>query len=203
MSSLENRDYTIVIDKSGSMTTKDCPGNKSRWFAMQESVMAIAGKCEEIDPDGITIYTFASSFRRYDNCTSTKVLDIFKENEPNGGTNLALVLKDVSDNYFARKAAGKAQLNGEIVLVVTDGEPSDKQDVVKTIMDIASQLDHAQEFGISFIQIGSDLSATKYLKILDDDLEKAGSKYDIVDTITAEAMENSTITEVLMGAIFD
>ena len=28
---LENRDYTLIIDKSGSMSTKDRPGGASRW----------------------------------------------------------------------------------------------------------------------------------------------------------------------------
>ena len=28
---LENRDYTLIIDKSGSMSTNDQAGGKSRW----------------------------------------------------------------------------------------------------------------------------------------------------------------------------
>jgi hypothetical protein len=34
---LENRDYTLIIDRSSSMSTLDQPGGKSRWAAIQES----------------------------------------------------------------------------------------------------------------------------------------------------------------------
>ena len=60
---LENRDYTLIIDKSGSMSTKDKPGGASRWQIMQESALALAHKCEELDPDGITVYLFSGKFR--------------------------------------------------------------------------------------------------------------------------------------------
>ncbi|HBE34503.1 MAG TPA: hypothetical protein DD990_25215, partial [Cyanobacteria bacterium UBA11368] len=86
---LENRDYTLIIDKSGSMSVKDQPGGKSRWEVMQESTLALASKCEELDPDGITVYLFSGRFKRYDNVTSTKVSQIFQENEPSGRTDLA------------------------------------------------------------------------------------------------------------------
>jgi hypothetical protein len=57
---LEDRDYTLIIDKSGSMSTKDQIGGRSRWDVMQESTLALAAKCEEFDPDGITVYTFST-----------------------------------------------------------------------------------------------------------------------------------------------
>ena len=66
---LKNRDYTIIIDKSGSMYTKDQAGGKSRWALMQESTIALANKCEELDPDGMTVYVFFGRFKRYDNVT--------------------------------------------------------------------------------------------------------------------------------------
>ena len=88
---LQNRDYTIIIDKSGSMYTKDQMGGKSRWALMQESTVALANRCEELDPDGITVYVFSGRFKRYENVTSAKVVQIFQENEPSGTTNLAAV----------------------------------------------------------------------------------------------------------------
>ena len=39
---LENRDYTLIIDKSGSMATPDQKGGRSRWVAAQESTLALA-----------------------------------------------------------------------------------------------------------------------------------------------------------------
>ena len=39
--------------------------------------------------------------------------------------------------------------------------------------------------------------------ILDDELQGVGAKFDIVDTITMEDMEDFTLTEVLLNAITD
>lgn len=55
---LMNRDYVLVIDKSGSMSETDCPAGKSRWDYAKESTLAISQKLAEFDPDGISIYTF-------------------------------------------------------------------------------------------------------------------------------------------------
>jgi hypothetical protein len=200
---LEQRDYTLIIDKSGSMSIRDQASGKSRWDVMQESTLALASKCEEFDPDGITIYLFSGRFRRYDNVTSDKVLQIFRENEPSGRTDLASVLQDALNSYFQRKASGQTKENGETILVVTDGEPDDRKAVMKAIIEASRRIDRDEELAISFVQIGSDAQATKFLKILDDELQGAGAKFDIVDTVTIEDMDEITLSDVLLNAIID
>lgn len=200
---LDNRDYTLIIDKSGSMSTPDQRGGRTRWQEAQESTLALARKCEELDPDGITVYVFSGRFKRYDNVTAAKVEQIFQENEPAGRTDLAGVLQDALNNYFKRKSAGHTQLNGETILAITDGEPDDRKAVMKVIIEASRRIDKDEELAISFIQIGNDRTATQFLKALDDDLINAGAKFDIVDTLTIDDMEDMTLTEVLMNAIID
>ena len=200
---LENRDYTLIIDKSGSMATTDQKGGRSRWVAAQESTLAVASKCEQFDPDGITVYLFSGRFKRYDNVTSSKVTQIFRENDPSGSTDLAGVLKHATDSYFERKAARQTKPNGETILVVTDGEPDDRKAVMKVIIEASRRMERDEELAISFIQVGTDQQATRFLKVLDDELQGAGAKFDICDTITMEDMEELTLTEVLLNAIND
>ncbi|WP_017316012.1 vWA domain-containing protein [Mastigocladopsis repens] len=200
---LENRDYTLIIDKSGSMATPDQKGGRSRWAAAQESTFALASKCEQLDPDGITVYLFSGKFKRYENVTSSKVMQIFQENDPSGTTDLAGVLKHATDNYFQRKAAGQTKPNGETILVVTDGEPDDRKAVMKVIIEVSRRMDRDEELAISFIQVGTDSQATRFLKVLDDDLQGAGAKFDICDTITIDDMEDMSLSEVLLNAIND
>ncbi|MGB3695336.1 MAG: VWA domain-containing protein [Spirulinaceae cyanobacterium] len=200
---LEDRDYTLIIDKSGSMSIKDQWGGKSRWQVMQESTLALASKCEDLDPDGITVYTFSGRFKRYDNVTAAKVSQIFTENEPSGRTNLTGVLQDALGSYFQNKASGQSKSNGETILVVTDGEPDDRKAVMRTIVEASRRIDRDEELAISFVQVGNDTEATRFLKILDDELQSAGAKFDIVDTITIDDMEDITLTEVLLNAITD
>src|SRR4051812_17575960 len=122
---LKNRDYVVVLDKSGSMDTNDCANGQTRWDAAKESTQAIANRCNEYDPDGITVIPFAGSFKIYPNTTPAIVGQIFKENSPMGGTTLAPVLQAVFDDYLAQKKAGTAKANGVMTLVITDGAPQD------------------------------------------------------------------------------
>jgi uncharacterized protein with von Willebrand factor type A (vWA) domain len=200
---VQDRDYTLIIDKSGSMSTPDQLGGRSRWEAAQESTLALARKCEQFDPDGITVYLFSSRFRRYDNVTSSKVEQIFQENEPVGTTNLATVLKDATNQYFQRKAAGQTKPGGETIIVVTDGEPDDRKAVMVAIVEASQQMERDEELGIAMIQVGNDPTATQFLKALDDQLQGVGAKFDICDTITIDDMAELTLSEVLLNAIND
>ena len=200
---MQERDYTLILDKSGSMSVADQAGGRTRWEIAQESTLALARKCEQLDPDGITVYVFSGKFKRYDDVTSAKVSQIFLENDPMGTTNLAAVLQDATENYFKRKAAGEAKPNGETILVVTDGEPDDRKAVFEVIINASRQMERDEELAISLIQVGSDAQATKFLKALDDQMQNVGAKFDICDTITLEDMEDISIVEILTNAITD
>jgi uncharacterized protein with von Willebrand factor type A (vWA) domain len=200
---MSDRDYTLIIDKSGSMSTPDQLGGRSRWDIAQESTLALARKAEQFDPDGITVYVFSGRFKRYDDVTSAKVAQIFLENDPSGTTNLAGVLQDALNNYFQRKAAGKTKPNGETILVITDGEPDDRKAVFEVIIHATRQMERDEELGISIIQVGSDAQATKFLKALDDQLQSVGAKFDICDTVTLDDLEEMSLVDVLTNAISD
>ncbi|MEH2323635.1 MAG: VWA domain-containing protein [Nostoc sp.] len=200
---MSDRDYTLIIDKSGSMSTPDQVGGRSRWEIAQESTLALAIKAEQFDPDGITVYVFSGRFKRYDDVTSAKVAQIFLENDPSGTTNLAGVLQDALNNYFQRKAAGKSKPNGETILVITDGEPDDRKAVFEVIIHATRQMERDEELGISIVQVGSDAQATKFLKALDDQLQSVGAKFDICDTVTLDDLEEMSLVDVLTNAITD
>ena len=200
---MQDRDYTLILDKSGSMSVPDQAGGRTRWEIAQESTLALARKCEHFDPDGITVYVFSGKFKRYDDVTSAKVSQIFLENDPMGTTNLAAVLQDATENYFKRKAAGEAKPNGETILVITDGEPDDRKAVFEVIINASRRMERDEELAISLIQVGSDAQATKFLKALDDQMQNVGAKFDICDTVTLDDMEDMSITEVLTNAIVD
>ena len=200
---MKDRDYTLILDKSGSMSTPDQQGGKSRWEIAQESTLALARKCEQFDPDGITVYLFSGKFKRYDDVTSAKVAQIFQENDPAGTTNLAAVLQDAVNNYFQRKAARQTKANGETILVITDGEPDDRRAVFEVIITATRQMERDEELAISVIQVGTDAQATKFLKALDDQLQGVGAKFDICDTVTLDDLEDMSLADVLMNAISD
>lgn len=68
---------------------------------------------------------------------------------------------------------------------------------------LVKKIDRDEELGISFIQIGQDVKAKEYFKALDDLLQEAGAKFDIVDTITMDDLDNMSLTDVLLNAVID
>lgn len=202
---LKDRDYTLLIDKSGSMGTEDMPGGRSRWLSAQESTMAISREINKLDPDGITVVPFSADHKRYDNVTPDKVQQVFAENRPAGSTNLAGALGAVLKDFEARLSQGKTKPQGETILVVTDGEPDDREAVKRVIVETANRLPKDEVLGIQFVQIGRDAGAARFLKELDDELvSKYGAKYDIVDTKTMEEIDaTADFSQVLLGALND
>lgn len=200
---IANRDYTLILDKSGSMGTEDQPGGKSRWDAVKEGTEALTRTLVKLDPDGVNLYCFNNKHKFYENVTPEKVGQVFNENQPNGSTNLADVLKDALSKFHSRKNAGQLKENGETIIVVTDGEPDDRKAVAKTIVEATKKLDKDEELAILFLQIGNDPGATSFLKRLDDELTGEGAKFDIVDVTTQEEAADLTFAQLLEKAVND
>jgi uncharacterized protein YegL len=194
---------TLVLDKSGSMVIRDQKNGRSRWEVCKEAILALAYKCEEKDPNGITLYTFAGRFKRYENVKAASVAEIYDENEPGGGTELGEVLEDAFKFISERRSKQGNNPQPELILVVTDGEPDNRQSVAKAIADVSQTLNADADMAISFIQVGTDPAASEFLKSLDDDLMKAGAKFDIVDTVTLEEMEQFSLTKIFEKAFTD
>ncbi len=195
MTAVLKRDYVLIMDKSGSMATCDVNG-KSRWDAAQEGTLALAAKITTLDPDGIDVYFFNGGFKRYEGVTGDKVANLFQENEPQGGTDLGKVLQDAFSHF---------QLHHKptTILVVTDGEPTDRASVKKAIIDVSKTMEVDEELAVQFIQIGQDKGAAEFLRSLDDDLVGQGAKFDIVDTVSQEEADNTPFNDLLLKAITD
>ncbi|MFN6143356.1 MAG: hypothetical protein ACK48A_14130, partial [Pseudanabaena sp.] len=79
----------------------------------------------------------------------------------------------------------------------------DRRSVFEVIIEATRRLNNDAELALSFIQVGTDASASDFLKALDDKLQSIGANFDIVDTITLADMEDMTLAEVLLSAIND
>ncbi|MEL7038991.1 MAG: hypothetical protein AAFO04_25790 [Cyanobacteria bacterium J06592_8] len=200
-SGLQDRDYTLIIDTSVSMSIFDRFEQKRRWEMIQESTLELATLCEHFDPDGITVYLFSDQFKRYEKVTAERVVQIFQQHEPQGKANLAAVLKDATDNYFERRAMEISKSNGELILIVTGGEIEGTEAVKQIAINASNQLNRDEELGIELIQVGDDSTVTQFFKVLDRELQMAGAKYDICNTVTFEDMEEMSLTDVLLRAI--
>jgi len=196
-----SRDYTLIIDRSGSMSA-DCEGPngviQSRWDEARQAVAHLAPNICEIDPDGITIYLFSTGqpIKFQNVCTPEDVRKIFNKYYPSGGTDLAGVLEIALDAHFETNTQ-------ETILVITDGWPNDSEAVKRTIIAATQKLSKDEDLSISMIQIGNDAGAKKFLECLDDDLVKQGAKFDIVDTLDCDFMKQISFSELIHRSILD
>lgn len=199
MSRLDGYDIAIMLDRSGSMATADCPNHKTRWDYARENVEAVTARAAKIDSDGIDIVVFGSQVKKYPNTTPEKIQQIYAEVEPLGGTatDAALEALLTPDWFSARKAGTNKPL---IVIVFTDGEPNNRAAVAKVITNAANSIEKDEDLAISFVQIGKDASAQAYLAELDDNLN---AKFDIVDTKSMDELENLGVVGLLEAALDD
>jgi len=184
------RDYILIVDKSGSMAGHN-------WREAEKAVAALAPNITKCDPDGITLYFFSSrgNYPKYSGLKEARqITETFKKQSPSGSTCLDGVLRVAFDEHFRK--GGQTT-----VLVITDGEPDDRKAVENVIRDASNRLSRDEDLSVSFIQIGSDRSATRFLKQLDDDIR--GAKFDIVDTETADNMQGMSFADFVTKSIVD
>lgn len=151
------------------------------------------------DPDGITLFLFSSPTKLHPKFTEItspqKVEQIFSKEQPGGSTDLAGVLDQAFKDHF------KKGHKPETILVITDGVPDSEDKVQRVIKEATFKINSDSELSVSFIQVGDDNSAGKFLAKLDDNLK--GAKYDIVDQLSVEKMKGMSFTDLIQKSIAD
>lgn len=181
MSNLEvnkGDEFIFGLDISASMQATDTDGGQTRIATSLETFKTFATEASKYDPDGISLYLFGAKVHAYPNVTPAQFAEKLNgvASLREGFTMTHLVIKAAWDEH---KAKGSKQT---FLLLFTDGEPSDRAAVEKSIIDITNAVADPLEFRIAFITVGErDPSLNDYLTQLDDGLKSAGAKHDIVD----------------------
>lgn len=204
---LEDRDYTIIIARSDASKDPQHPWYEE-WVEAQASLIDLAKKCQEFDPDGITLYEASTPMWKYKNSNVARLAEILQRQNTEldsanpSAINLEEALKETFSDYFAIKtnAAGK---KGAIIVAVLDQKPEKAAAVAEILVSVANKIDTDEEIGVSFIQIGDDLKTREFLTDLDTNLQGRGARFDIVDTKFWHEIKRSSVVQFLIGAIND
>lgn len=187
--------FILGIDVSASMTRTDCANNASRINYLKETAIAFATEASKWDDDGIDIISFGDDVKTYPNVTDKNAEEIINKLQANEGSTDTAGL--INAAYELHKKGGYKQT---VLFVFTDGLPSDKKAVEKAIIDITNDIKDEHEFAISFMKVGKESSVDSWLAMLDDDLTKAGAKYDIVDVKDSGSVN---FKQAFAGALHD
>ena len=184
-----NRDYIVIVDRSGSMYG-------TSWEQAEKAVSFLAPHIVKADPDGVSLYFFDSVYSHYGGVKSAKrVNDLFKKEKPGSSTNLSGVLKAA----FKERKRGKEAT----ILIITDGTPDNEKNVERVIIKETKRMSQDGELSLSFIQVGSAKTAAKWLSRLDDCLVQHGAKFDIVDKLTSDKLKDIGFNKMIENSILD
>lgn len=182
---LKKLDWIVLIDHSGSMgEPSERLKGRTRLDEVAEEVLAVSRVAEKYDDDGITVIGFSSGVAVYDGVKADKVSSLFKEITPRGSTNLDGALA-------AAVTKAKSSTKETIVLVYTDGAPNDQDAAQKVIEQAGADLGRPR-IAFTFIQVGSDPGATKFLHHLDSEL-----KVDVCAVVPAGDAEGLTVPQLV------
>lgn len=198
------RQYVLIIDRSGSMAARD--GLGTRWDSAASAVAKIIETVFKYDVDhSVPLYLFDHDVEFVGECTNVgQVSQVFSEYKPRGTTDLAKVLDVAMEEYAGRKRPNYALIPGVTFIVLLDGGADDEAAVRRVIQKFATPANgfianHTQ-LAVSFVQIGDDSGATRFLKDLDDNLPPI----DVIDTKKDDIIFTpGGIDRLLHDAIFD
>jgi hypothetical protein len=185
-----NHDLAIIVDRSGSMATKDCPGGLSRWqwCSVQASDLAEAAAQAS---SSINVMFFNNKLDIFENVRPQNLPTLFNNYSPSGGTILGAPLVAQLDRYFAKRSKPL------IVVVITDGLPQDYNDLSAIILDASDSLHYVGEVTISFLLIGNQVDAPQLRAWLG---EREGGSVDnggMVDVVSFKNIAQKGIKETL------
>jgi len=185
---LLKHEIVLLVDSSASMNTKDCPGGKTRWQWCRDQAGNLLS--ENILAPKTTITIFSSNYSSHAHCHLSDLTRVFQNNSASGETNLAPALKDALTSISSQLYSGRPAL----IAVITDGRPTDTNNVRKLLIDTANSLKDPSLLNITFIEIGTP---EKYLREFDNDLVQQGAKADIVSLFPFAEVNKRGITNIL------
>lgn len=194
---ISNRDVVIVIDKSGSMSSPDCPSDSmptamsrmflgipggssiTRWEWCRRQTYHVASQLQRIPGNNLKLVLFDSGLNEFNNVSIDSIANIFNQYRPGGGTNATKALKTVVNEYFSRKKqfSGVKPLS---IVFITDGAPSSPTSLKDLIVETSLKLNHPNEIALSFLQIGNDEDGDRLLPELDFNMVNQGARFDFV-----------------------
>jgi len=198
-----NKQYLLAGDISASMDFKDpkCSG-LTRYEYMLEKFKAFIKISEDYDPDGPTIILFGEHVKVFRNTNLAAVESKLSKVEFEGFTNTDKVIDEAFKLHKEEKTElakqGKSH-PGSVLMLFTDGAPTNRAAVGRSIIEIANAIDNREEFSIIFLTVGTIVSDLQdWLTMIDDNLK--GAKFDIVDV---KALEDITFLGAVKGALTD
>lgn len=201
---LAAHDVVLLIDRSASMASMDCPNGSigksvgllpsllgipfastSRWNWCLQQTSELSRQTQNIYDRGITVVLFSSGFMSFPNVTMDRLPQIFQQNSPAGGTNLAQPLAVEIGEYLKRREYTRGNAKPVMIGVITDGCPNNRQAVREAIIEATQLMKRPDEITIIFFLIGGmDFMGERFVNELVNNLPNQGARFPIVKEVS-------------------
>lgn len=205
LENLKAYDVIVFIDASHSMAVADC-GGQSRWQWCKEQTVNLSKllKVQKVPlGEHLKMVAFSDNFKVYPGVSWDSVSQFFECNKPSGNTDMNRAIKSELGQYFAARKALKSggTLRPLLIAMITDGLPDRPLALKETIVEATKQMTESDEIAITFLQVGTDLKATKYLQELDECLVARKAVHDIVKSKTFEQINRAGLVGALLQSV--
>ncbi|KAI9712117.1 MAG: hypothetical protein M1820_001826 [Bogoriella megaspora] len=199
---LKAYDTRFLVDDSDSMAGR-------KWARTKKVMAKIASIAVKYDTNGVDVSFFNNPVedkKRTNLKSIDDVMNLFRDLYPEGETPTADKL-DEELNEFCYEYKQDRKIKGLNLIILTDGAPSEGQDVEEVLVRYAKNLKDlhapALKVGVQFVQIGVDEGAAKFLQKLDNDIREIYKlDRDMVDTVPwVEGDQEHLSEKILLGGI--
>lgn len=194
-----NAEYILAGDISYSMNHNDkACGGVTRYEYMLEKFKLFIKTAEDFDAEhgAPTIMLFGENVHTFEHCKLEHIDKELSRVNFEGMTNLDKLLDaafDLHREEVIEKRNEGTEHPGTILIVFTDGDPSNKPAVKRSLERIVKSISTAEEFQIIFLIVGSvDAALEHYLNSLHDDLENERINPNDFDIIHVQPLEGTT-----------
>lgn len=198
---LSKYDVELIVDASMSMRKRDCPGFLSRWDWCGYQSVDLARQLAPFASQGITLTSFNRNFTVYEHQNPQQLTTLFERTPLALNTRLAEPLADRLNDYIVRSAGARPRL----IAVITDGvpHPFEQVQMVEDVLIHASKMiKDPRQLTVVFLQIGSrDIRGQEFLGEIDNKLVARGARFDIVQTVSFEHLQQVGLAQGLADAI--
>lgn len=192
----------LIVDHSLSMSTRDCPGGRTRWNWCGSQAEDLALAIAPYSKNGITITPFAWSYDVYENVSAESIERLFRHQALTPTTRLSAPLKDRLENFFAHRDEDQRPL---LLVVITDGLPAPMTEPIMVRHVLASatkQIRSPGEASVVFMQIGNfDLAGKSFLHSLEKKFGASHFRPPFVQTIPFQQIQAVGLGNALVETI--
>lgn len=181
----------FLADMSTSMDEKD-----GRLMNAREVGVTLAEDVAELDDNGmIHFVTFGGRVVDHGEVDLAKIEEFYKAPKPRGTTPMAKALLAI-EAPVARRMTGSEAAH-QLVIILTDGEPDNKQDVIKALVTLTVNVTSQSQIAFLFVQVGTDQGAKDYLDLLDNSAKSVTKGIDLVKTLHFSQISDYGVAELV------